>query len=107
MTNEQVIQKMKEDMKMRNFSKYTYWIGYNKLDKKVLTIQDLMNKIYDLECNLFEWTAEVNGNIVRVGRGGIYSIASGGDFYPASLRYLNLAPNHTQRNSTTRLSLYL
>lgn len=35
MTNEQLIKKMKEDMKMRNFSKYTYdWIGYNKLDKK-------------------------------------------------------------------------
>lgn len=34
MTNEQLIKKMKEDMKMRNFSKYT--VNYNfKIYKKV------------------------------------------------------------------------
>ena len=32
MTNEQLIKKMKEDMKMRNFSKYTYdsYLGKTK-----------------------------------------------------------------------------
>ena len=30
MTNEQLIKKMKEDMKMRNFSKYTYVSGQQK-----------------------------------------------------------------------------
>ena len=63
--------------------------------------EDVMNNIYDLEGNLYEWTLEANSTGYRVYRGGSYVDSSSpscrGSIYPFN----------TYANLGSRLSLYI
>ena len=65
------------------------------------TTTDKMNNIYDLEGNLFEWTAEAIYTYGRVSRGGNYNFSD-----PASYRgYYN--PYNTVSRYSSRVTLYI
>ena len=63
-------------------------------------INDLVQNIYDLEGNYYEWTAEARGNTNRRLRGSYYSLAK-----PASNRTSDHASQ--ARAYTSRSTLYI
>ena len=67
---------------------------------------DIMNNIYDLEGNNYEWTAQAYSTYGRVYRGGAYPNIPIGNFYPASDRGYG-HPSDWSKGYTTRLSLCL
>ena len=67
---------------------------------------DNLKNIFDLEGNLFEWTAEANSSDYCAFRGGDFALAGYGYFYPASNRYYD-GPNDTSSDLSSRQSLYV
>ena len=67
---------------------------------------DVMNNIYDLEGNYYEWTAEADLTDLRTRRGGFYNSASGRYWDPASYR-LSSSPTLTSGSYSARPALYV
>ena len=65
------------------------------------TSTDVINNIYDLEGNMYEWTLEAHTAILRVTRGGNYSYSDS-----PSIRY-SRRPNDTDSRYSSRLTLYI
>ena len=63
---------------------------------------DVMNKIYDLGNNLWEWTLEAYFNQYRVSRGGNHNYDD-----PPSHRYYSTGPYATYETYGSRLTLYI
>ena len=72
--------------------------GQNELDK--------MKNMYDLEGNVYEWTAEAWYGRVRTSRGCLYNAAYSGIFNPASSRGYG-DPTISNSFSSSRSTLYL
>lgn len=66
------------------------------------TETDKINNIYDLGNNLSEWTLEVNGENIRVVRGGNYNINNS-----PSHRDSNYNPSQTEESLGSRITLYI
>lgn len=64
---------------------------------------DVMNNIYDLGSNLYEWTQEANATNYRIYRGGSYDTASSGRAYTRN----NVVPIDQGPAFGTRLGLYV
>ena len=67
---------------------------------------DKMSNIYDLEANLWEWTAEAVDTCNRVDRGSYYDSVAGGYFSPASSGY-NVDSGSAYSGDTSRATLYV
>ena len=66
------------------------------------TPTDIINNIYDLEGNLYEWTLEANGSSARSARGGSYLAA-----YPIYNRTSSFSTYYTYNDLGSRLSIYI
>ena len=66
------------------------------------TATDIINNIYDLEGNLYEWTLEANGSSTRSARGSSYLVS-----YPIYNRTSSFYAYYTYNDLGTRLSLYI
>ena len=80
---------------------YTGGTNYSTVYTGSTAYNDIASNIYDLEGNVWEWTQEANGTLVRGIRGGNYN-----DSYSPSRRD-GVPPADTSFTAGSRLALYV
>ena len=78
---------------------------YSGAQKTGIESRDVINNIYDLEGNMYEWTLEDYNTTYRVYYGGYYSTTSGYSAMPSAHHHHN--PHLTTAAYGSRLSLYI